>query len=87
MAVQVGAGGDKLEWMIQEPWHWVSRQSRREEEEVVEEESSSLATERRRQARTAMCSRLDLEGRVAASRKKARQVASRGRWRGIGREE
>ena len=80
-------GGDKLEWMIQDPWHWVSRQSRREEEEVVEEESSSLATEWRRQARTAMWSRLDLEGMVAASRKKARQVASRGRWRGRGREE
>ena len=83
----MGGGGYKLEWMIQEPWHWVSRQSRREEEEVVEEESSSLATESRRQAMTAMWSRLDLEGRVAASRKKARQVASRGRWRGRGREE
>ena len=80
-------GGERQEWISQEPWHWVIMHRRREEEEVREEERRSLATERMRQAKTAMWRRLEGEGRRAASRKKARQVARRGRWRGRGREE
>ena len=55
------------------------RQRRREEDEVSEEERRRRATERMRQAKTAMWRRGEGDGRRAASRKKARQVARRGR--------
>ena len=83
----MGGGGERQGWISQEPWHCVIRHKRREEEEVREEERRSLATDRRRQAMTAMWRRGEGEGRRAASRKNARLVARRGRWRGRGREE